>query len=71
MDEQQLNRVRFFRECAADCRARAKAARVGSTRTAYLELAMLWEQMAAHLEKALATGATSCANDPEEPKAAS
>jgi len=32
---------------------------------------MLWEQMAAHLEKALATETTSCANDPEEPKAAS
>lgn len=45
------SRAEIYKQRAADCRAKADAARSRTTKTAFLELARQWASMAEEIEK--------------------
>ena len=67
-DIEVSNRIRFFWECAADCRTHAAGARVSQSRDVYLELAGLWEHMAEELQALPAAATPESSGEDQEAK---
>ena len=65
-----LNRIRFFRECAANWQAHAKGVCPSQSRDVYLEFAALWERMAKELETSPLEESPAPSGDHQEPNEA-
>jgi hypothetical protein len=69
-DIEVSNRIRFFRACAADCRAYAAGVSLSQSKDAYLEFAAAWDRMAKELEVASGGESPQSSGEHREPNAA-
>jgi len=68
-NQQDLDRIRFLRACAADWRRRAAAMQLAKAKAACLDFAIYWETLATQLESEPAIAVDLNTQQPREPKA--